>query len=175
MALSSSSAPGQWAANLLKMDDAMRLVLQHDNELLTDRLRDAPAVTASLVHDVIDTVCRRHSHPGQAGKIARIERLIADEAWAEIALALIDFELPQWRLRRLAYDGGEWHCALSRRREVPEWLDQAVEASHPDLPGALLEAFLEAQRIVKPLGRPSVPAAPRETEPSVPLCCDNFI
>jgi hypothetical protein len=141
------------------MDDAMRLVLQHEKEfLVTDRLRDAPAVTASLVHDVIDTVCRRHSHPGQAGRIARI-----------------DLELPQWRLRRLAYDGGEWHCALSRRREVPEWLDQAVEASHPDLPGALLAAFLEAQRIVKPLGRPSVPAAPRETAPSVPLCCDNFI
>jgi hypothetical protein len=158
------------------MDDAMRLVLQREKEfLVTDRLRDAPAVTASLVHDVIDTVCRRHSHPGQVGKIARIERLIADEAWAEVALALIDLELPQWRLRRLAYDGGEWHCALSRRREVPEWLDQAVEASHPDLPGALLAAFLEAQRIVKPLGRPSVPAAPRETAPSVPLCCDNFI
>src|ERR1700739_4452200 len=112
MAFLSSSAPGQQAANLLKMDDAMRLVLQHEKEfLLTDRLRDSPAVTASLVHDVIDTVCRHHFHPGQAGKIARIERLIADEAWAEIALALIDFELPQWRLRRLAHGGGEMERA----------------------------------------------------------------
>jgi hypothetical protein len=153
----------------------MRLVLQHDNEiLLASRLRDAPAVTAPLIQDVMELVCRRHSHPGQASAIARIERLIAEEAWAEVALRLIDLELPQWRLRRLAYDGGEWHCALSRRREVPEWLDQAVEASHPDLPGALLEAFLEAQRIIEPLGRPSVPAAPCDKAPCALLCCDNF-
>ena len=154
----------------------MRPVLQHDNELLlADRLRDAPAVTASLVRDVMDAVCRRHSHPGRTNALARIERLIAEQAWAEVALALIDLELPQWQLRRLAYDGGEWHCALSRRRELPEWLDQAVEVSHPDLPGALLEAFLEAQRIVAPFGRPSVPAIPREAPQCAPLCCDNFI
>jgi hypothetical protein len=106
--------------------------------------------------------------------LARIERLIAEEAWAEVALALIDLELPQWQLRRIAYDGGEWYCALSRRGEIPNWLDQAVEASHPDLPGALLEAFLEAQRIVEPLGRPSVPAAPRNSAPWATLSCDNF-
>ena len=153
----------------------MRLVLQHDNEiLLSERLRDAPAVTASLVRDVMEAVCLHHAHPGQARAIARIERLIGEEAWAEVGLALIELELPQWRLRRLAYDGGEWHCALSRRREVPEWLDQAVETNHPDLPAALLRALLEALRSVQPLGRPSVPAAPRETAPSMPLCCDNF-
>jgi hypothetical protein len=153
----------------------MRLVLQRDNEiLLTDRLRDASAVSAPLVRDIMEFVRRRHSHPGQTSAIKRIERLIAEEAWAEVALALIDLELPQWQLRRLAYDGGEWHCALSRRREVPDWLDQAVEASHPDLPGALLEAFLEAQRIVEPLDRPSLPAAPRKSAPCTLVCCDNF-
>ena len=153
----------------------MRLVLEHDNEvLLTDRLRDAPAITASLVQGLIDTTSHRHSHPGQARAVARMERLIAEEAWIEVALALIDLELPQWKLRRVAYDAGEWHCALSRRREVPDWLDQAVEASHPDLAGALLEAFLEAQRIAAPPGRPSVPAASRESAPCINLCCDNF-
>ena len=153
----------------------MRLVLQPDNDvLLTDRLREASAVTAPLVRDVVEFICRRHSHPGQASAIARIERLIAAEAWAEVALALIDLELPRWQLRRLAYDGGEWHCALSRRREVPEWLDQAVEANHPDLPGAVLEAFLEARRIVARLGRPSVPATPRDSAPCALLSCDNF-
>ena len=154
----------------------MRLVLQHDNEiLLTDRLSDTPAVTAPLVRDVLDLICRQHSHPGQARALARIERLIAEQAWAEVALALIDLELPQWQLRRLVYDGGEWHCALSRRREMPEWLDQAVEASHPDLPGALLEAFLEAQRIAETSGRPSVPAVPRQSTSCEILCCDNFV
>lgn len=153
----------------------MRLVLQHDNEIpLTDRLRDAPAVTASLLQDVIDTTCRRHSHPGRARAVARIERLIAEEAWAEVALALIDLELPQWQPRRLIYDSGEWHCALSRRRELPDWLDQAVEASHPDLPRALLMAFLEVQLIAAPPAWPSVPAVSRESAPYTNLCCDSF-
>ena len=153
----------------------MRLVLQHDNEiLLTDRLRESPAVTAPLVRDVMEFVRQHHSHPGQASVLARVGRLVAEEAWAEVALALIDLELPQWRLRRLAYDGGEWHCALSRWREVPEWLDQAVETTHPDLPGALLAAFLEALRIVEPSGRPSVPAVARDSAPCAVLCCDHF-
>jgi len=153
----------------------MRLLLQHDNEILfTDRLRDTPIVTASLVRDIIELICRSHSHPEQANAFSRIERLIAEQAWAEVALTLIDVELPQWRLRRLAYDAGAWHCALSRRRELPDWLDQAVEASHPDLPGALLGAFIEAAQIAWRLGRPSVPAAPHETAPYALLCCDNF-
>ncbi|WP_051382493.1 hypothetical protein [Bradyrhizobium sp. Tv2a-2] len=141
---------------------------------MTDRLPDSPAVTASLVHSVIDTICRRHSHPGRTSAVARMERLIAEEAWIEVALALIDLELPQWQLRRLAYDAGEWYCALSRRRELPDWLDQAVEGSHPDLPRALLQAFLEAQRIAASPRWPSVPATPRESAPHINLCCDNF-
>jgi hypothetical protein len=153
----------------------VRLVLQHDNETsLSDRLRESPGVTASLVRNVTDTVCRQHFHLGQTRMVARVERLIAAEAWVEVSLALIDLELPQWWLRRLVYDGGKWHCALSRRREVPDWLDQAVEASHPDLPGALLMAFLEVHRISEPLGRPSVPVTPLESAPCAPFCCDNF-
>jgi hypothetical protein len=153
----------------------MRPVLQHDNEiLLNGGLHNMPAVTAPLVRDVMELVCRRRSHPGQTSALARVERLIAEEAWAEVALALIDLELPQWQLRRLAYDGGEWHCALSRWREVPEWLDQAIETSHPDLPGALLAAFLEALRIVEPSGRPSVPAVAHDSAPSALLSCDHF-
>ena len=38
-------------------------------------------------------------------------------AWTDAALALIDLELPQWQFRRIAYDEGEWSCALSRERE----------------------------------------------------------
>jgi len=157
----------------------MRLVLQPDNEiLLTDRLRQAACVTAPLVRDVMELVCRGHYHPGPASVLARIERLIAEQAWAEVALALINLELPQWQLRRLAYDGGEWHCALSRRRELPDWLDEVVEASHPDLPAALLEALLEAQRIAQAdrpaWGRPSVPTASADSAPCPTLCCDNF-
>ncbi len=42
----------------------------------------------------------------------------------------MELELPLWQVRRIAYDEGEWHCALSRERELPDWLDAAVEARY---------------------------------------------
>lgn len=148
--------------------------LRHDNsDFFAERLRNAPVLTASLVGEVMDVVCRHHSHPGQTAAIARLERLIAEQAWTEVALRLIDLELPGWQLRRLAYDSGEWHCALSQQREMPEWLDHQVEGCHPDRPAALLGAFIEALRISAPVGHSSVPAVPQESVPSL-LCCDDF-
>ena len=71
-------------------------------------------------------------------KADRIEQLIQSQAWTDAALALIELELPQWQLRRLVYDDGEWYCALSRQREMPDWLDQSVESHHADLARAIL-------------------------------------
>jgi hypothetical protein len=147
----------------------------HDPGQLGDLLRDAPAVTADLISEVIGGTCRRFPSAGQTEKTARIERLIGSGAWTDAALALIDLELPQWQIRRLAYDEGEWHCALSRQRELPEWLDQSVEAHHADLPLAILSAFVDAQRISGPSSRPSVPAVPYETNALYePILSDNF-
>ena len=96
-------------------------------------------------------------------------------AWTDAALALIDLELPQWQIRRIAYDDGEWYCALSRERELPDWLDRSIEARHADLPLALLGAFVEAQAITAPQSRPSVPSVSRDANPFYePVCCDNF-
>jgi hypothetical protein len=148
---------------------------QHDPGELNDRLRDAQAVTAELLSDIIDETCRRFPSTGQSGKTARIERLIGSGAWTDAVLALIDLELPLWQVRRIAYDEGEWHCALSRERELPDWLDRAIETHHADLPLAILSAFVEAGRIAAPSSRSSVPAAPRDGNPLYqPLCCDNF-
>ena len=104
-----------------------------------------------------------------------IERLIESHAWTDAALALIDLELPQWQVRRLAYDEGEWHCALSRQRELPDWLDQSIETRHADLALAILSAFVEAQRVSAPSSRTSVPAVPRHANSLYePVCSDNF-
>jgi hypothetical protein len=147
---------------------------QYSSEL-SDRLRDANAVTVELIADVIGTTCRRFPSTGQTEKTARIERLIGAEAWMDAAFALIDLELPQWQARRIAYDEGEWHCALSRQRELPEWLDQSIEVHHADLPLAILSAFLEAQRISAPRVRTSVPTVSRKVNAFYePVCCDNF-
>src|ERR1700716_1940195 len=97
---------------------------------LDDRLRDAPEVTAELMSEILAKTCRRFPSLGRTGKTARIERLIRSEAWTDAALALIDLELPQWQVRRIAYDQGEWHCALSRERELPDWLRSLVGGRH---------------------------------------------
>jgi hypothetical protein len=146
---------------------------QHDRISLSGRLRDAPLATAALVREVIGTACRRSPCLGQAGKVTRIERLIEAEAWTETAIALIDLELSQWQLRRIAYDGGEWHCALSRQRELPDWLDQSIEASHPDLALAILSTLVATKDVLS--SRPSVPSAPRRLKPNyVSVFCDNL-
>jgi hypothetical protein len=81
---------------------------------LGDRLRDAHAVTADFLSDIIRQTCGRFPSSGRSGKTARIERLIQSGAWADAALALIDLELPQWQIRRIAYDPGKWHCAVAQ-------------------------------------------------------------
>jgi hypothetical protein len=157
-------------------DDAMPLLSKHhDLDQLDDRLHQVHAVTADLISLVINETCRRFPSLATAGKAAQVKRLIESGAWTDAALALLELELPQWRLRRLAYDDGEWHCALSRQRELPEWLDQSIETRHADLPMAILRAFVEARRMPAPSSRTSVPAVPRFASPLYePVCCDNF-
>jgi hypothetical protein len=145
---------------------------EHPREL-DDRLRAAHAVTPDLMAAVIGETCRRYPPMRWTEKTARIERLIGSEAWMDAALALIDLELPQWQVRRIAYDEGEWHCALSRQRELPDWLDQSIEASHEYLPLAILGAFVDARRVGLPWRKTSVPTVPRDAG-CVPVCCDNF-
>ena len=144
------------------------LLLPEHRDGLVDRLHDAPAVTADLISEVIGTTSRRLP--------VRIERLIESGAWTDAALALLELELPHWQLRRLAYDEGEWHCALSRQRELPEWLDdRSIESHHADLAMAILSAFVDAKRKSASPSKTSVPAAPRAANPLYePLCCENF-
>ena len=147
----------------------------HDPLELHDRLRDANTMTAEMMSEIIGETCRRFPSMSQSEKTARLERMIANGAWTDAALALIDLELPLWQVRRLAYDEGEWYCALSRQRELPDWLDQSIEAHHADLALAVLSAFVDAHHVVAPLRQTSVPAVPRDARPLYePVCCDNF-
>jgi hypothetical protein len=154
----------------------MPLLREHRHPLdLSDRLRTAHTVTAKLMSDVVSEACRRFPSMGLTGKTAPIEQLIGSEAWTDVALGLIDLELPLWQVRRIAYDEGEWYCALSRERELPDWLDRSIEARHTDFALAILLAFVEAQRVTAPASRPSVPSVSRDTRPLYqPVCCDNF-
>jgi len=149
--------------------------LSQNPATLAERLHDALAVTPSLIADVIRDACRRFPSQGQAGKAERVEQLIRLGAWTDAALALIELELPQWQIRRLAYDEGEWHCALSRQRELPDWLDQSIDGRHHDLALAMLSALVEAQHSGVSTSRSSVPRVPQEANALYePLLSDNF-
>src|SRR5205085_4777105 len=126
-----------------------------DPSELVDRLRNAPEANATLMAEIVDIACRRFT---SSEKSARVEQLIRSGAWTDAALSLIDLELPLWHLRRIAYDEGEWYCALSRERELPDWLDRSIESRHRDLALAILGAFVEAERASAPSSRTSVPA-----------------
>ncbi|MBW7972067.1 hypothetical protein [Bradyrhizobium sp. BR 10289] len=147
----------------------------HDLPSLGDRLRHTQAVTRPLMLEIIDKSCRRVPLLGQSERAARLSHLIDAEAWTDAALTLMELELPRWRVRRIAYDEGEWHCALSRERELPDWLDAAVEGCHGDLALALLSAFVEVQALAVEASRPSVPTVRPALDPLYqPAACENF-
>ncbi|MBC9881869.1 hypothetical protein G8O24_31560 [Bradyrhizobium sp. INPA01-394B] len=154
----------------------MNVAFRHyDPPSLGDRLRNAQGMTRPLMLEIIDRACRRFPSLGQSERTARLMHLIDAEAWTDAALALMELELPLWHVRRIAYDEGEWHCALSRERELPDWLDTATEGCHGDLAIALLSAFVEVQSLAAEAPRPSVPNVRRAADPLYePASCENF-
>jgi hypothetical protein len=144
---------------------------------LQGEVRRAQNVTRPLMADVLATIGARHCTAPSAAPARRVQALLDAEAWTDAALALLDLALPQWKLRRLAYEDGEWRCCLGSQWPLPEWLDDIVEVGHPVLPLAILDALIEALAVTRTSPRaarnvvPSVPLAPCDTSY---LCCDNF-
>src|SRR4029078_7561922 len=100
---------------------------------LEDRLRGAPALTPRLLSDITAQACARVAGPHEVAR-AGIERLIRSGAWTDAALALVELELPRWRVRRLVHDGGEWRRAFSHQRTLPPRLHEIArtrDASPP--------------------------------------------
>lgn len=143
---------------------------------LAGRLRDADAVTAELLSDVIHKACRRLPSVRRTKQFDRLQLLIQSRAWTDAVLALLALELPQWQVRRIVYDEGEWHCALSRQRELPDWLDQSIESSHADLVLAILSALVEVHHTDVDSTEIAGVAIIRSADRSLglPFCCDNF-
>jgi len=139
---------------------------------LTDLLRAAQKPSRVILSKILDEACTRIPNLAQSAK-GRIVQLADLGAWNEVAFALIDLELPEWKIRRLVHENGEWLCSLSRQPNLPITLDDCAEATHDALPLAILHAFLEAcyrrrqlvistgSRIQEPMGAHVV-------------CCDNF-
>jgi len=153
----------------------MRFVSENRASLaLIEKLRAADGMTPELMAEILAVTCRRAPFQGRSAKLLRLKKLAEARAWTDAALVLIELELPLWHIRRIAYDSGEWHCALSRERELPDWLDQSIEARHPDLTLAILTAFVEATRATESSSASVPVASGKLNSDCIPLCCDNF-
>ena len=150
---------------------------KYENRLdrLTEQLRLAPALTPDLVSNVVVAACIRLPVLNKVGKATRLDQLIEAGAWSDAALALIELELPAWKLRRLVYEDGEWLCSLSKQPNLPVALDDTADACHEVLPLAILSAFVEARRKTSAVREPSSPTVPQVRPTSgYAICCDNF-
>jgi hypothetical protein len=162
---------------VFKSDSRAMSFHSHDEQRLRElqeQIRCADTITPELMAEVIAQACPRLRIQHPAAR-ARVTRLIESGAFADATLAVLALELPQWRLRRLIYDGGEWHCSLSKHIGLPAYLDELAEGNHESLPLALLSAFAEARRdsLTAAQSRPhSVPLL-RPAE-GYAICCDNF-
>lgn len=139
------------------------------------RLRHARMTTADIVIGVRATACARLSAPGFAAQASWVDRLIEAQAWTDAALAIVQVELPQWTVRRIMHEDGEWRCTLGRRWQLPDWLDDSAEGSHEILPLAILSAFVEA-RCTDEASAPASRLVPQVGPASgQAICCDNFV
>ena len=87
---------------------------------------------------------------------------------------MIALELPQWKLRRVLYEDGEWHCSLSRQTQLPIELDEVAEGSHEALPLAVLIALLHARRDLTGREDGATEVPPVNSGAGYTMCCDNF-
>lgn len=74
-----------------------------------------------------------------------VDRLFAAQAWLDLGLWLIGWELPDWSLHRLSCDDSRWSCMITLRGLVLNWVEDVVEYQHDNLALAIFGALAEAQ------------------------------
>ena len=155
----------------------MFLISNHQDPVkrLLKRVADASAPDTRLFADVIANACPRAFALVEMRKAARLKQLIDAEAWTDAALALLELDLPQWKVRRIVCDDGEWHCRLSAQPWLPESFDEVVETFHRALPLAILSAVMQARQQVVTAPQADEPADDVMLSPDpIRICCDNF-
>lgn len=134
---------------------------------------DDETPTTAMFIELLATACHGGDPMRQAVQVARLKQLICVRAWSDAAMALVTLRLPEWKLRRLVYDDGEWLCTLSRYRDMPDWLDQTVEAHHTNMPRAIVGALLEAINTPEPSDLSAI-AKQDPDESFAVMPCENY-
>ncbi len=141
---------------------------------LGNRIQLTSAPSRALVDDIITTACPRFSSLKAAGKAGQFDEWCRSEAWIDAAGALVLLELPAWSVRRIVRDDNIWLCSLSRMPGLPAELDDIVEASHENLPLAILASLVEAKRQVSNAKTATRQSSSTGTTERHRICCDNF-
>jgi hypothetical protein len=130
-------------------------------ELLDEQLRRSDAITRELISAVITTACPNFSALSAATK-AKVSWLIEAGAWTDAALTLLEFELPQWAVRRLSHSGEGWKCSLGREPSLQDGHSEFAEAGHRLLMLAIFRALLRAKHAASGSIKPPPLAADNE-------------
>jgi hypothetical protein len=149
-----------------------------DHEVLLERLdeelRESTALSPRLFAKIIAGACTRLPSAHGAGKAAIAAQLIEHGALTDAAFALIELELPEWKIRRLICEHGEWLCSLTRQPNLPVELDDTADAVHEILAVAVLRAFVEVRRRTL-AGITAASVVPKIRDIAEYALCDNFV
>jgi hypothetical protein len=119
------------------------------------QIDQASAVTPALIRAIMEATCGPATED-KTGRTTAIWRLARAEAYVDAALSLIGTVLPDWSVRRICYEDGQWWCAMNPRRPV-YWDADEVDEAHPVLALAVFKAFVTALHRVRSARQPREP------------------
>jgi hypothetical protein len=114
-----------------------------DLRVLLTRIDGAPEPTRDLVEDILHHACPRLQ--GSLEPSDFVMRLVEAEAWVELGLWLIGWELPEWDVHQLSRGDHAWNCSICVRGLAQNWLDDIADFQHGSLSLAILGALVDAQ------------------------------
>ena len=103
---------------------------QHLRVLLS-RIDCAPEPTRDLVAEILHHACPRLQ--GSLTPNDLVVRLIEAEAWVELGLWLIGWELPDWDVHQLSRGDHSWNCSICVRGLARNWVDDVADFQHGSL------------------------------------------
>jgi len=115
---------------------------EHGLAALMAEIEAAPVATAALAERVLHQACPRLDSCAAHGAVIR--EMIHAEAWVDLGLWLIAWELPDWGVHSLSCDESCWNCSIGRRGLVINWADVA-DYQHESVALAVIGAFVQAQ------------------------------
>jgi hypothetical protein len=125
-----------------------------DFDQLICRIQCATSISTELVSDLIDETQATAIRLIDAQRLLVLQRWVRDGAWTDAFVLLIEIKLPQWKLRQVVLDDGQWHCSLSKRPNLPLELDETADFTHDVLPLAILGALVEALALTRSRTKP---------------------